>query len=94
MKTRALEKELHRLEKALAEVVALLRLSKKAQTIWGTDPIRLRNSQSTGRWGGVEFQKNQGSNVGGPSSNKKHAPPQLVTFTMSLIRFHPSKFRS
>lgn len=36
-KTRALEKELHRKEKALAEVAALLTLSKKAQAIWGTD---------------------------------------------------------
>lgn len=36
-KTRILEKELHRKEKALAEVAALLTLSKKAQAIWGTD---------------------------------------------------------
>lgn len=36
-KTRALEKELRRKEKALAEVAALLTLSKKAQAIWGTD---------------------------------------------------------
>lgn len=36
-KTRALEKELHRKDKALAEVAALLTLSKKAQAIWGTD---------------------------------------------------------
>lgn len=36
-KTRALEKELQRKEKALAEVAALLTLSKKAQAIWGTD---------------------------------------------------------
>ncbi|MFZ2207460.1 MAG: transposase [Porticoccaceae bacterium] len=36
-KTRVLEKELHRKEKALAEVAALLTLSKKAQAIWGTD---------------------------------------------------------
>jgi transposase-like protein len=34
---RALEKELHRKEKALAEAAALLTLSKKAQAIWGTD---------------------------------------------------------
>lgn len=36
-KTRALQKELHRKEKALAEAAALLTLSKKAQAIWGTD---------------------------------------------------------
>lgn len=36
-KTRALEKELHRKNKALAEAAALLTLSKKAQAIWGTD---------------------------------------------------------
>jgi transposase len=36
-RTRALEKELHRKDKALAEVAALLTLSKKAQAIWGTD---------------------------------------------------------
>jgi transposase-like protein len=36
-KTRALEKELHRKEKALAEAAALLTLSKKARAIWGTD---------------------------------------------------------
>lgn len=36
-KTRALEKELHRKEKALTEAAALLMLSKKAQAIWGTD---------------------------------------------------------
>jgi transposase-like protein len=36
-KTHALEKELHRKEKALAEVAALLTLSKKAQAIWVTD---------------------------------------------------------
>lgn len=36
-KTRALEKELQRKEKALAEAAALLMLSKKAQAIWGTD---------------------------------------------------------
>lgn len=36
-KRRALEKELHRKDKALAEVAALLTLSKKAQAIWGTD---------------------------------------------------------
>ena len=34
-KTRALEKELRRKEKALAEAAALLTLSKKAQAIWG-----------------------------------------------------------
>ena len=32
---RALEKELNRKEKALAEVAALLVLRKKAQAIWG-----------------------------------------------------------
>lgn len=36
-KTRVLEKELHRKEKALAEAAALLTLSKKARAIWGTD---------------------------------------------------------
>ena len=36
-KTRALEKELRRKEKALAEAAALLTLSKKAQALWGTD---------------------------------------------------------
>ncbi len=36
-RTRTLEKELHRKDKALAEVAALLTLSKKAQAIWGTD---------------------------------------------------------
>lgn len=36
-KTRALEKELQRKEKALAEAAALLTLSKKARAIWGTD---------------------------------------------------------
>ena len=36
-KTRALERELQRKDKALAEVAALLTLSKKAQAIWGTD---------------------------------------------------------
>lgn len=36
-KTRALEKELRRKEKALAEAAALLTLSKKAQAIWGTN---------------------------------------------------------
>lgn len=36
-KRRAVEKELHRKEKALAEAAALLTLSKKAQAIWGTD---------------------------------------------------------
>jgi len=36
-KSRALEKELRRKEKALAEAAALLTLSKKAQAIWGTD---------------------------------------------------------
>jgi len=36
-KTRALEKELQRKEKALTEAAALLMLSKKAQAIWGTD---------------------------------------------------------
>ncbi|MCB5365033.1 transposase [Pusillimonas sp. CC-YST705] len=36
-KSRALEKELHRKEKALAEAAALLTLSKKAQAIWGTN---------------------------------------------------------
>ena len=36
-KNRALEKELRRKEKALAEVAALLTLSKKAQAIWGTN---------------------------------------------------------
>jgi len=34
-KTRSLEKELNRKEKALAEAAALLVLKKKAQTIWG-----------------------------------------------------------
>jgi transposase len=34
-KTRKLEKELKRKEKALAEVAALLVLQKKAQAIWG-----------------------------------------------------------
>lgn len=36
-KTRALEKELRRKERALAEAAALLTLSEKAQAIWGTD---------------------------------------------------------
>lgn len=36
-KSRALEKELRRKEKALAEAAALLSLSKKAQAIWGTN---------------------------------------------------------
>lgn len=36
-KMRALEKELQRKERALAEAAALLVLSKKAQAIWGTD---------------------------------------------------------
>ena len=36
-KSRALEKELRRKEKALAEAAALLTLSKKAQAIWGTN---------------------------------------------------------
>lgn len=36
-KTRALGKELHRKDKALAEVAALLTLSRRAQAIWGTD---------------------------------------------------------
>lgn len=36
-KSRALAKELHRKEKALAEAAALLTLSKKAQAIWGID---------------------------------------------------------
>jgi len=36
-RSRALEKELHRKEKALAEAAALLTLSKKAQAIWGTN---------------------------------------------------------
>lgn len=36
-KTRALGKELHRKGKALAEVAALLTLSRRAQAIWGTD---------------------------------------------------------
>lgn len=36
-KSRALEKELLRKEKALAEAAALLTLSKKAQAIWGTN---------------------------------------------------------
>lgn len=36
-KTRMLEKELHRKEKALAEAAALLTLSKKARAIWGND---------------------------------------------------------
>ncbi len=35
-KTRRLEKELHRKEKALAEAAALLTLSKKFQAIWGS----------------------------------------------------------
>lgn len=35
-KSRVLEKELRRKEKALAEAAALLTLSKKAQAIWGT----------------------------------------------------------
>ncbi len=34
-KSRELEKELHRKEKALAEVAALLVLKKKAQALWG-----------------------------------------------------------
>lgn len=34
---RALEKELRRKERALAETAALLTLSKKARAIWGTD---------------------------------------------------------
>jgi len=34
-KTRKLEKELRRKEKALAEAAALLVLQKKAQAIWG-----------------------------------------------------------
>jgi len=34
---RALQKELQRKEKALAEAAALLTLSKKARAIWGTD---------------------------------------------------------
>ena len=36
-KSRALEKELRRKEKALAEAAALLTLSKKWQAIWGTN---------------------------------------------------------
>lgn len=36
-KSRALEKELRRKEKALAEAAALLTLSKKARAIWGED---------------------------------------------------------
>ena len=36
-RTRQLEKELHRKEKALAEMAALLTLRKKTQAIWGTD---------------------------------------------------------
>jgi|SRR5690625_2716117 len=36
-KSRALEKELRRKEKALAEAAALLTLSKKVQAIWGTN---------------------------------------------------------
>lgn len=36
-KSRTLEKELRRKEKALAEAAALLTLSKKAQAIWGTN---------------------------------------------------------
>ena len=36
-KSRQLEKELRRKERALAEAAALLTLSKKAQAIWGTD---------------------------------------------------------
>ena len=36
-KMRALEKELQRKERALAEAAALLMLSKKAQAIWGID---------------------------------------------------------
>lgn len=36
-RTRALERELRRKEKALAEAAALLVLRKKAQAIWGTD---------------------------------------------------------
>jgi hypothetical protein len=36
-KTRALGKELHPKGKALAEVAALLTLSRRAQAIWGTD---------------------------------------------------------
>jgi transposase-like protein len=36
-KSRQLEKELRRKEKALAEAAALLTLSKKAQAIWGTN---------------------------------------------------------
>src|SRR5690606_7666139 len=36
-KSRALEKELRRKEKALAEAAALLTLSKKTQAIWGTN---------------------------------------------------------
>lgn len=36
-KSKRLEKELHRKERALAEAAALLTLSKKAQAIWGED---------------------------------------------------------
>lgn len=36
-KSRQLEKELRRKEKALAETAALLTLSKKARAIWGND---------------------------------------------------------
>lgn len=36
-KSRQLERELQRKEKALAEAAALLTLSKKARAIWGTD---------------------------------------------------------
>lgn len=36
-KSRSLERELQRKEKALAEAAALLTLSKKARAIWGTD---------------------------------------------------------
>jgi transposase len=36
-KNRALQKELDRKDKALAETAALLALSKKARAIWGSD---------------------------------------------------------
>jgi len=36
-KSRRLEKELNRKEKALAEIAALLVLKKKAQAVWGEE---------------------------------------------------------
>lgn len=42
-KIRALEKELRRKEKALAEVAALLTLKKKAEAIWGDEDASTRS---------------------------------------------------